>query len=104
MQTIPLSDSANQRLAITLGGQACEINLYTAGSYGMFCDIYVSGVLLIGGVVCQNLNRLVREAWLGFTGDLVFQDSQGADDPSSPGLGTRFLLWYLEAADVAALS
>ncbi|OIQ97221.1 hypothetical protein GALL_207750 [mine drainage metagenome] len=103
MRQIPLSDSANQSLSIMLGGQACVINLYTAGCYGMFCDLYVSDVLLLGGVVCQNLNRMVRDAWLGFAGDLVFQDTQGAADPASPGLGTRFLLWYLEAADVAAL-
>ncbi len=103
MQQIPISDTANQTFNITLASQACTINLYSTISYGMFCDLYVNNVLIIGGVICQNLNRLVRDADLGFVGDLVFQDTQGADDPASPGLGTRFLLWYLESSDVAAL-
>lgn len=104
MQQIPLSDAASQKMSITLGSQSCEIRLFTASDQGLFCDLYVDGTLIIGGVICQNLNRIVRDGYLGFTGDLVFQDTQGSADPSYPGLGTRYLFWYLEAADVASIS
>jgi hypothetical protein len=42
----------------------------------------------------------VRSAYLGFVGDLCFFDTQGTEDPTSPGLGTRYLFVYLEAADL----
>jgi len=69
----------------------------------IFCDLYVNNTLIIGGVVCQNLNRIVRDLYLGFIGDLIFQDTQGTSDPFSPGLGTRFQFCYLEVADLGGL-
>ena len=39
-------------------------------------------------------------SYLGFVGDLMFSDTQGTSDPSSPGLGTRYLLMYIEASDL----
>lgn len=57
-------------------------------------DVYVDGVLLIGGVICQNLNRIVRMTYAGFIGDLSFIDIEGTDNPVYTGLGSRFLLGY----------
>jgi hypothetical protein len=51
-------------------------------------------------VICQNLNRIVRDLYLGFVGDVLFCDTQGTDDPSSPGLGTRFVFCYLSPSDL----
>ena len=99
MQIIPIADTYSQTLAVQLAGQSCTINLYQK-STGFYCDLYVSGTLIIGGVICQNLNRIVRDTYLGFIGDLMFQDTQGVNDPSSPGLGTRFLFCYLETSDL----
>jgi hypothetical protein len=101
MQIIPLVDVVSQTLSVNLGGQACTINLYTK-STGFYCDLYVSDVLIVGGVACRNLSRVVISDYLGFAGELMFQDTQGTDDPSSPGLGTRFLLMYIEATDLTA--
>lgn len=107
MQVIPIADEEAQTLNVQLAGQACRIDLY-AKSTGFYCDLYVSDVLIIGGAICQNLNRIVRDAYLGFVGDLFFYDIQGTTtqpstglDPSRPGIGTRYLLCYLEATDVA---
>jgi hypothetical protein len=79
-------------------------------STGFYCDLSVNGSLLIGGVICQNLNRIVRSLYLGFVGDLCFVDTQGTFtlpstglDPSSPGLGTRYVFCYLEASDLAGV-
>jgi len=99
MQIIPISDTYSQTISVALAGQNCNIDLYQ-NSTGFYCDLYVNGSLLIGGVICQNLNRIVRSLYLGFTGDLMFQDVQGSLDPSSPGLGTRYLFCYLETTDL----
>jgi hypothetical protein len=95
-QTIPITDNPNQILTVSLGGQQCTINLYQE-SYGLFCDVSVNNVLIVAGVICQNLNRIVRDSHLGFVGDLYFIDTQDLSDPVSPGLGSRFLFKYLNA-------
>ena len=98
MLTIPIQDTHNQKFSTILADQYCKVNLYQKKT-GLYCDLYVDDVLLLGGVVCQNLNRIVRDAHLGFIGDLFFYDTQGTDDPTTPGLGTRFLFFYLEVTD-----
>lgn len=93
-QIIPMVDTPNQILTTTLGGQQCRIALYQKAQ-GLFCDLYVNDSLIISGVICQNLNRIVRDGYLGFKGDLYFTDTQGTSDPESPGLGTRYQFNYL---------
>jgi hypothetical protein len=56
----------------------------------------VGGNLVIAGVLCRNLVYLVREAYLGFAGDLAFVDTAGSDDPQYTGLGSRWQLLYVE--------
>jgi hypothetical protein len=73
----------------------------TDGIDALYLDLFVNSVPLVNGVVCQNLNRVIRMDYLGFIGDLMWQDTQGTNDPSSPGLGMRYLFCYLEATDVA---
>ena len=106
MLTIPVTDTYSQTLTVQLGGQNCQINLYQK-STGFFCDLYVNNAPIITGVICQNLNRIVRDSYLGFIGDLMWVDSQGSLtipsnglDPSSPGLGTRYIFNYLTPADL----
>lgn len=103
MQIIPLQAVASQALAVVLAGQSCQIKVQQK-STGMYCDLYVNNALIIGGVVCENLNRIVRSTYLGFIGDLMFGDTQGTDDPYYTGLGTRFLFIYLEESDLLALA
>lgn len=100
MQIIPIQDVFSQTLQVPLAGQTCQINIYQT-DYGLFCDLYVSNALVIGGVICQDRNRIVRDLYLGFVGDLCFIDTQGSGDPSSPGLGTRYVLAYLDTFDLA---
>lgn len=104
MQTVPLQPVPSQTLAVNLGGQACQISVYQK-LYGLFVDLYVDNgqTPIIVGVLAENLNRIVRSAYLGFQGDLAFQDTQGSRNPDWSGLGTRYLLRYLTAADLAAL-
>jgi hypothetical protein len=109
MNVIPISDVYSQNLTVQLAGQNCQINLYQK-STGFFCDLYVNNAPIITGVICQNLNRIVRSLYLGFIGDLCFYDTQGSIlppstglDPSSPGLGTRYLFLYLSPSDLGGL-
>lgn len=99
MQLVPISDQFLQTLNVQLAGQSCRIDLRTK-STGLYCSLYTNDTLVIGGVKCQNLNRIVRSVWLGFSGDLMFNDTQGTTDPRSPGLGSRYQLFYLTAADL----
>ena len=112
MQVIPISDVYAQTVQTSLNGQNCTLNIYmkqytdsanpTSPSLitSLFCDVFVNNVLIIGGVICENNNKIVRDVYLGFQGDLLFFDLQGALDPVSPGLGTRYLLVYLEVSDL----
>lgn len=99
MQIIPLQVLPNQTVTVTLDGQNSQVNVYQTFG-GLFLDLYVNNVLVVGGVICQNLNRIVRSLYLGFSGDLAFIDSQGSDDPVYSGLGTRFVLAYFSAAEL----
>jgi hypothetical protein len=93
--SIPLIAAPAQTLATSLGRQYVRINLYFRAYTGLLCDVLVSDELIIGGVACHDRNRIVRDAWLGFTGDLSFVDQRGHNDPDWRELGSRYLLlWY----------
>jgi hypothetical protein len=100
MLIVPLAPLPSQTVTVPLGGQDCRIDVY-AKTTGVFLDLYVSGVLIVGGAICRDRVRIVRDAYLGFAGDLGFYDTQGRDDPSSAGIGGRFLLAYIEPGDPA---
>ena len=103
MLTIPTQPLPNQVFNVLLGGQACRIAI-AQKSTGMFLNLYVNDALIIGGVLCEVDNRIVRSTYLGFIGDLAFYDTQPSADPLVPanpdqvyytGLGTRYFLVYL---------
>ncbi len=99
MLVVPAQAIPNQQFQIGLGGQAVQLNVYQY-AYGLFMDVYVNGSVIIAGVICENLNRIVRSAYLGFVGDFVWFDTQGMDDPMYTGIGSRWLLIYLETTDL----
>ena len=101
MQIIPLQAVASQSIDVQLANQACTIEVFQS-TYGLFINLSVSGALIIGGVIAENLNRIVRDAYLGFLGDLVFNDLQDSTDPVYTGLGTRYVLYYLATTDLPA--
>ena len=99
MMTIPIQAVPSQAFQVQLESQSCGINIYQT-AFGLFVDVFVSGALIIGGVIGQNLNRIVRDLYLGFVGDLTFIDNEGALDPDYTGLGARFSLAYLTPAEL----
>jgi len=106
MQIVPLRAVPSQTLSVQLDGQSCQINVRQL-FYGVFIDVYSNNDLVVAGVQCENLNRIVRSRYLGFSGDLTFIDQQTDDngqgtDPSYEGFGTRYLLCYLSETEIPA--
>lgn len=101
MIIVPARAFPSQTFNIQLGGQSVTLNVYQRLS-GLYMDVLVSGTLIIGGVICENLNRIVRSLYLGFIGDFGWFDTQGLTDPVYTGIGTRYFLAYLEASDLPA--
>lgn len=101
MQIIPTKPIPNQTFNVTVGGQNCTLHIYQK-AFGLFMDVSVANELIIGGVICENLNRIVRSAYLGFIGDFVFIDNQGSSDPVYTGLGSRYSLAYVTPADISS--
>lgn len=101
MMFIPLQAIPAQSFTVTLGGQSVLIAVYQKSNY-IYCDITSNGTPVRQGRMALNGVRLVRLAYLGFIGDLVFMDMQGATDPVYTGLGTRYQLVYLTPYDLSA--
>jgi hypothetical protein len=101
MLVVPVQPVPNQTLSILLANQLCRLTLRTRW-FGLFMDVSVNDAPIVQGVICQNWNRIVRSAYLGFVGDFAFWDTQGSADPTFSGLGLRFLLFYLEKSDLPA--
>lgn len=99
MQIIPVTAVAAQTFNVILADQNCTINLYSKRGV-MFCDLLVDSVVVMSSVVCHDRVRLVRYEYLGFTGDLVFVDTQGTSDPDYAELGSRYIFCYMEASDL----
>jgi hypothetical protein len=107
MQIVPLQPVPSQTVQAQLNGQSCTINVYQKRGEGptggaLYIDLYVASVLIIGGVICQNLNRIVRDSYLGFIGDMAFLDTIADTDPYYTGLGSQYQLAYLAPADLPA--
>lgn len=116
MQIVPLAPNPNQTLQIVLAGQNCSIELRSLDGYATTDTVsfdgaqpYIAFTLDVSGVSitrtqnCLNRKRLlINRQYLGFVGDFMFIDTQGQDDPQYTGLGTRWQLVYIEAADLEA--
>lgn len=101
MQIIPVQAVGNQTLTVLLSNQSTRLNIYQT-LYGLFMDVFVNDEPIVQSVQCENLNRIVRDLYLGFAGDFLWDDLQGTSDPSYSGLGSRFVLTYLAPSDLPA--
>lgn len=88
---VPLLVTPSQTLTVQLGNQSCRIAVRQRRT-GLFVDLYVQDRPVFQGVKAIDRVKMVRDAYLDFTGDLYFVDTQGASNPSFDGLGGRFLL------------
>ena len=106
-QEIPVQPIANQTLQVQLGTQPTVLEIYQT-AYGMFINVFVGNSLIVAGVICENLNRIVRDSYLGFIGDLVFIDTKATapgqgSDPVFTGLGSQYVLIWDDSGFAANL-
>lgn len=100
MQTIPLSPIPAQSLQIVLDGQNCQIAVYQK-STGLYFDLALNGAPITTTAIARDEAEILHDRrYLGFAGDFMFVDTQGSADPVYTGLGDRWLLVYLSAADL----
>jgi hypothetical protein len=99
-EIIPLSAVPNQTFACPVGSQNCRLNVYQKSS-GLYIDVIKDDQAIILGVICEDRNRIIRNVYLGFSGDFAFFDTQkpadavAGQDPEYTGLGTRYQLIYI---------
>lgn len=99
MQTISLEAKKSQGLSISLAGQQCIIRLIQRSSF-IYMDLTVNGIPIMQGVPCLYGNKMVGYSYLGFKGELVFLDNEGQNDPVYEGLGSRYILYYIEESEL----
>jgi hypothetical protein len=102
MLAIPIQQVPSQLSRVVLGNQNCQINIYQK-SQGCFVDINSDGVDIVVGVIAKDVTPLVCREYSGFIGNLLFVDTQGNDDPSYSGFGSRWVLIYLTAEEYALI-
>lgn len=102
MLQIPTQPVPSQQLQAVLGNQNCQIAIYQKPC-GMFVDINSNGVDVSSGILARNAVPLCPFNYNGFVGNLIILDTQGASDPTYSGLGSRFQLVYLTAAELALI-
>jgi hypothetical protein len=91
----------SQTVSVLLASQPTTLNVYQK-STGLFMDVLLNNALVIGGVICENLNVIIRDAYFGYVGDFAWIDTQGATDPAYTGIGTRYFLGYFSPAELPA--
>lgn len=105
MVTVPIRTDPNQTFQVVLGEQNCSLRLYTRGladgSQPLYMDLYVDESGIFFGQLCKDGIVMPLYDYLPFEGGLLFVDLQGNDDPVYYGLGDRWQLLYLTAAEVA---
>lgn len=92
-QVLPIQPIPAQTFRAMLGTQNCQITLQHM-STGLFVSLSINGTPIISGKYCNDRVSLIRAAYLGFAGWLYFVDSTGQQDPTYPGLGSRYSLVY----------
>lgn len=117
-QIIPLRSVPSQVLSVQLGGQPTTFRIYArtinvpvtpAGGIvtdppvyetvnPVFLDLYLNGALVVGGVLCLKDVGIVRDAYLGFVGELAFSSIMADNDPVWTGLGWQYLLLWWPSA------
>ncbi len=104
---IPLQPTPSQTVSVLLSDQQTVLNV-AQKTTGMFMDVLINNTqLIIGGVICENQNPVIRSAYLGYIGDFAWLDTQpdpisGPSDPFYTAIGTRFFLGYYLPSELPA--
>jgi len=100
MLQIPVQPVPSQQLQCVMNSQNVELAIYQ-NNYGLFVDITSNGAVVSSCTLALNGVPLNPFSYSTFQGNLLFVDTQGVDDPTYTGLGSRFQLVYLDPAEYA---
>ncbi len=101
MLQLPVTAVPSQTLSVTLDKQNCQISIYQKAD-ALYFDLLRDGSPIVLTRICRNNIRLLLDArYYGFIGDFVVVDTQGDTQPEYSELGTRYVLLYLTATDLA---
>jgi hypothetical protein len=98
MQQIPIQSVPSQRISVVLGTQNCQIAIYLLGD-NLYVDLNSNGIDISTGIIALDCVPLSPFNYSGFSGNLVFCDTQAANDPTYDGLGSRYVLLYLDGEE-----
>lgn len=101
MITVPLIPIASQTLEIILDNQEVTLSVYQRNER-LFADITVGIQPVLVGAICVNLQAINTFKSPYFTGKLLFVDTLGNEAPYYTGLGSRFELVFVSAAEIVA--
>lgn len=90
---IPLTSEPNQQFQITLDGQNCTLGVYQKDE-NVFVDLWVDDNPVFLGVSALDRVGLKISDYMGFEGQLWFEDKNGTMNPDYTGFGNRFNLCY----------
>lgn len=91
--TIPLSSVASQLLLVPLSGRQGRLWVRQLGS-GLYLDLWIDQARVVAGCLCQDRVPILLDPATSLHGDMVFVDTQGAEDPDYTGLTGRYVLLY----------
>lgn len=100
---IPTAAVPQQTISPVLNGQSTTLNIYQLNDEGLFMDVYLNNSNIISCRICQNYNVIIGYSYLGYSGDFLWWDQQGIEDPYYTGIGPggRFGLWYFASYELA---
>lgn len=78
---------------IILADQNCDFRIVQRLGK-IFCDMSLDGSYVWKGLLCQDRNPLKHFRAQRFSGNLVFVDLEGTEDPYYQAFGGRFKLYY----------
>lgn len=93
---IPVSAMPSQSFNVIINSVVFRLDIYQR-STGLYMNVWVLGSIVISGAICQNLNPVIHSDYLGLGGDFVWVDTQGSNDPTYDGLGSRYVLTFTGA-------
>ena len=97
---IPLIAVASQRVSVVLADQNVQLNVFQKTDC-MYVDVSMDGDSIVRTKAARNRSRLLlATTYRGFVGDLVWVDTLGDEQPYYTGIGSRWFLLYLTAAEI----
>jgi hypothetical protein len=102
MLQIPLQSIPSQSISCVLNGQNVKLTISQKDS-NIFVNVSCNDVVINSGVLALNRNPIVRQPYNGFSGNLLFRDTQGTSDPYYTGFSGRYQLMYLTDEEYAQL-